>query len=438
MHSPSHTTSRLPNRLKICMIASTYPRHNEDYAVPWLRSSVSQLVERGHEVTVLAPSFEGLKNHRIDETQVVRFRYSPKCWERLTHEQGAPNRIRNPWYQLLAIPYLANGCRVSRRLAKAENFDLIHVHWPFPHEPIGSMAAKIGKAPLVMTCHGAEFAIARRKPWVAECLKRSLMKADRLIANSSDTAHKIRELCGREADVLPFGSTVEPKGTRRASNPIPRLLFTGRLIQRKGVEYLLRALKIVLKTHPVQLIITGDGDQRERLEALCRDLQLDDAVQFLGFVDNERLNQEYAQCDLWINPSIVDDRGDTEGLGVGAIEAYAHGKAVIASAVGGIPDAVVHNETGLLVPEKDTAALATAIVQLISDPPRAAQLALGGLRLVKERFHWSRITDQVEELYADCIRVASSRRSMGRGPTHQRNRRAVPAPLSGWLARRGF
>ncbi len=291
-----------------------------------------------------------------------------------------------------------------------------------------------------MTCHGAEFALARRKPWIAECLRRSLLKADRLIANSSDTASHIHKLSGRDADVLPFGSSVVAKKNQPTDNEIPRLLFTGRLIQRKGVEYLLRALKLVLADQPVELVITGDGDQRSRLEALAAQLQLGESVRFLGYVDSEQLADEYARCDVWINPSIVDDRGDTEGLGVGAIEAYAHGKPVIASEVGGIPDAVIHNKTGLLVPEKDEYSLAAAIERLLSDPAERRRLAECGQRLVEEKFSWPGITDQLEGIYSECLRA--KRVTSLSGPYIRKvprgDRHGTPYPIWDRLTRRSM
>ncbi len=393
--------------LKICVIASTYPRHNDDYAVPWLRESIRHIVNRGHRVTVLAPSFEGLKDHQIDGVSVRRFRYSPSKWERLTHEQGAPNRIRNPWYQLLGAPYVIMGRRAARRLAHQEGFDIVHVHWPFPHEPIGTAAKSVCGAPLIVTCHGAEFALARRKPWVRECLKRSLNKADVVIANSSDTASKIDALSGRNATVLPFGSTVNPETEDVTGgyipNEVPRILFTGRLIQRKGVEYLLRAMTHVLRRLPAKLIITGDGDQRALLERLTDELSIRRHVEFRGFISNEQLRNEYASCDVWVNPSIIDDRGDTEGLGVGSIEAYSHGKPVVCSNVGGIPDAVIHEKTGLLVPEKQPSLLAEAIVSLLCDPGRASRMATAGRQLVHDRFSWDGITTRLEKLYFEAL-----------------------------------
>ncbi len=389
--------------LRICVVASTYPRSKDDYAVPWLRESIRRFVDRGHTVHVLAPSYEGLGNHAIDDVHVERFRYSPRQWERLTHEQGAPNRIRNPWYQLLGIPYVIMGCRAARQLALQHSFDVVHAHWPFPHEPIASAATAACGASLVITSHGAEFALARRKGWIRPLLRHSLRKADVLIANSSDTAKHIHSISGCSAEILPFGSTVQPKSAVASTNSVPRILFTGRLIQRKGVEYLLRAVPRVLAHRPARFIITGDGDQRERLESLAASHGLGDAVEFLGFVSNERLNTEYARCDVWVNPSVIDDRGDTEGLGVGAIEAYMHRKPVVASAVGGIPDAVRNGTTGWLVPEKDANALADAILDLVNDPVKARRFGEAGLQFAEQQFDWERITDRLEQIYRASI-----------------------------------
>lgn len=398
---------QLGNRLHILIIGSTYPRHDADYAVPWLRESVRQLVERGHKVQVLAPSFEGLQDHEIDGVQVHRFRYSPKPWEHLTHEQGACNRISNPWYQILGFPYVVKGWLQAIQLAHRFSFDIVHVHWPFPHGPMGKAASRICGAPLVITSHGAEFALARRKAWIRPFLRQSLQSADLLLANSSWTAQEVKALSGRNATILPFGSTtkgtVPLTPTNNNNHAVPRILFTGRLIQRKGVEYLLRAIPLVLARRRAEFIITGDGDQRKQLEELAQSLNLQDSVKFLGFVSNQQLDDEYASCDIWVNPAIIDDRGDTEGLGIGAIEALLHRKAVISCDVGGIPDVVQNGVTGLLVPQKDAGRLADAILMLLDQPSYAARIAETGFRFVQKTFDWSHLTNQLEDLYYQSL-----------------------------------
>jgi glycosyltransferase involved in cell wall biosynthesis len=406
-------------------IGSTYPRNEADYAVPWLRESVHRLIERGHSVTVLAPSFQGLGSHRLDGVPVHRFRYAPRRWEKLTHEQGAPNRIRNPLYQMLGLPYVAMGSLAAARLSWRERFDVIHTHWPFPHGPIASVARAFCGAPIVMNSHGAEFALARRKKWVRPILRQALCAADRLICNSSHTAAEVRALSGRDSEVIPYGSTVEARPTPLLRNEIPRILFTGRLIQRKGVEYLIRAMPLILTKRRAVLQITGDGDQRANLEQLTGALGLNDVVEFLGFVSNQELDALYAGCDVYVNPSVVDDRGDTEGLGLGPIEAFAHGRPVVASAVGGIPDVVKHWRTGLLVPEKDPSALAQAILDVLDDPVQAGTLANAGLAFARRQFDWDRITDAIEDVYHAAIAGSHVRRAVPAGqPTATR----IPGP----------
>jgi glycosyltransferase involved in cell wall biosynthesis len=387
------------------VIGSTYPRHEGDYAVPWLRESIKHLVGRGHEVTVLAPSYRGQSSHAIDGVPVRRFRYAPRPWEVLTHEQGATNKLGNPFLQLLGAPYVAMGSIEAARLAREKKFDVIHSHWPFPHGAIAAAARWAGNAPIVANCHGAEFALARRKGWVRPLLRAALRSSDRIICNSSTTAADASRLSGRDVAIIPYGTTVEVKPTRRLqSRERPhQILFTGRLIQRKGVEFLIRAMPLLLERKSVELKITGDGDQRARLEALTAELGLNEVVKFLGFLDNATLDRYYLDCDVYVNPSVIDDRGDTEGLGVGAIEAFAHGKPVVASAVGGIPDVVKDRQTGLLVPEKSPERLAEAILELIDRPDYARELARNGLNFSRERFDWGRITDSIEAVYREAI-----------------------------------
>jgi phosphatidyl-myo-inositol dimannoside synthase len=395
----------LSRKLRILMIASTYPRQETDYAVPWLRELVKRLAARGHQVVILAPSYEGLKDHIIDGVAVHRFRYSPTRWEHLTHEQGALNRIRNPWYQILGIPYIIMGVRAARMLARRIPFDIVHAHWPFPHGPMGSAAAQACSAPLVMTCYGAEFALARRKPWVRPLLRHSLQTADLVTSISSWTAGEAKAISNRDSVVLPFGSTVKGLNGSAAAekNSIPHILFTGRLIQRKGVEYLLRAVPEIIARRPAKFVITGNGDQRQRLENLTHSLGIQSHVQFLGFVSNEQLEAAYASCDIWVNPAIVDDHGDTEGLGVGAIEAYMHHKPVVSTDVGGIPDVIKNGVTGLLVPQKNEKLLAEAILFLLDNPHRAAEMTEAGIRYARQAFDWDYLTSRLEGLYLKAL-----------------------------------
>lgn len=394
--------------MKVGVITSTYPRHEGDYAVPWMREQVKRLKDEGLEVCVFAPSYQGLEDHELDGVPVRRFRYFPSKWERLTHEEGAPNKLRNPLFNLLAIPYVACGVLAAKRWAAQERPDVIHVHWPFPHGAFAEAARRSIDAPVVSTCHGAELTIADKKPWARKILARYLNRSDALTTNSSDTGARVSRLTGATPAVIPYGATVEGRPAARERDGTPVILFTGRLIQRKGVEYLIDAIPKILRSRDVRVVITGDGDQRENIEERIRAHSLSSVVEMRGFVDKDTLSELYSTSDVYVLPAVYDDEGDTEGLGVTSIEAFHYGLPVVASGIGGIVDVVKHRETGLLVEEKDSEAIADAVLELLGDPELCSALASAGLERVQTYFDWSRITRETIEVYERAINSRSS------------------------------
>jgi len=398
--------------MRICVLTSVYALSGTDRHASFLVESHAHLRKRGHEIVVLAPSYEGLKSHQVDGVRVERFRYFPAKWENLTHGEGAPNRIRNPFYLMMTAPYILFGLIATLRLVRREKFDILHVQWPFPHGIWGAAAKWMTGIPMVCTFHGAEILLAERLRPVRATLKSILSRANAVTCNSSFTAARVGRLTDKKISVLPYGATItagERTRTIRASGP-PRLLFVGRLIQRKGLRYLIQALATL---EGVMLDVVGEGPEAEPSKALAHDLGIADRITFHGFVSNEKLETLLSSTDAFVLPSIVDDRGDTEGLGVVLIEAMAFGTPVIASAVGGIIDVVESEVSGLLVPEKDPAALAAAIARLLSDPAFARALGIAGHKRGLEYFDWSRITDALESIYTEVQSASRARGTKG-------------------------
>jgi glycosyltransferase involved in cell wall biosynthesis len=230
-------------------------------------------------------------------------------------------------------------------------------------------------------------------------------------ANSRHTADLIQKIAAIDPEIIPYGATVriESEPLALADQPaVPLLLFSGRLIQRKGVQFLLRAMPLILARRGVRLVITGDGHCRAEWEALSRELGLGDQVEFAGFVSNERLGELFRSCTVYVHPAIYDDRGDTEGLGVVLIEALRNRKPVVASRVGGIVDVIKDGSTGLLVPEKDPEAIAAAVLRLLDDPALARRLGEEGFAHASRFFDWEAITDQLEAVYQRACRADRS------------------------------
>jgi glycosyltransferase involved in cell wall biosynthesis len=396
--------------VRIGVLTSVYALGEGDRNGSFLVECHRYLRRAGVEIEVLAPSYQGLESHEIEGIPVRRFRYFPKRFENLTHMQGAPNRIRNPFYMGVAGFYLMAGTVATIDFARRGKFDLLHAHWPFPHGIWAYAAKRALGIPYVTTLHGAELLLGRKFGFVSHFLRHSLRHASGIVCNSRFTAGAVRQLGDFEPRVIPFGCTIEAAPPAvRDKHDVKRILFAGRFIQRKGLAYLLRAMPAVLARERVHLHLLGDGIERPALEAEVRRLGLSEHVTFHGIVPNEELQRQYAIADVFVLPSIVDDRGDTEGLGVVLVEALSFGTPVVACDVGGIGDLILDGETGLLVRQKDPDALARAILRLLGDETLRTRLAANGLAHVREFFHWGRITRELVATYERAI-AADGRR----------------------------
>ncbi len=378
---------------------------------PWLVETIGRLWEKGVEVEVLAPAYRGLGDQVVDGVRVHRFRYAPRAWETLTHDQTAPDRVRErPIFLGLVPSYVAAGAIAAARLARSGEFDVIHAFWPVPHGLMGAFAKRISGVPLVSTFFGVELTWLRSDFPVLRPVLRGIVRAsDAVTAISSYTSAELRALAPDADPVLvPFGATVETrtkKALPRPSSDTPfEILFAGRLVERKGVRYLIEALRLLSSRRAVRLRIVGDGPIRSELENYATQLGVREDIVFEGFVSNERLAHCFATCDAFVLPAVVDSKGDTEGLGVVLIEALIYGKPVIASAVGGIPDIVIDGKTGILVPPADAGALGHAIETYMDNPALASSLVAAGHAHVGREFSWDAITERLIALYRALTR----------------------------------
>jgi glycosyltransferase involved in cell wall biosynthesis len=385
----------------ILVVTSVYPQTPDSNNAPFIREVILRLQPTGAEFTVFAPAYEGCKSHELDGVKVYRFRYFFKRFENLARD-GAPTKLqRQPFYLVVAALYILLGSWQLFWVCRSLKPDLLHIHWPFPHGLMAWPASKLLGIPMVFSFHGAELMLINKYSFVANILRWLLPMTSGVTANSSFTLRLIRKLYAGPVSVIPYGLTIEAKTPiPRQPGEVPKLLFVGRLDERKGLRYLLDALPLVLAEQSVCLRVVGKGILEAEIKSQCRAMGLDRVVAFLGFVSKAELADEYASCDIFVLPAIVDSKGDTEGLGIVTIEALAHKKPVIASAVGGIVDVICSGTTGILVPEKDPPALAQAILTLLQNSDRAEEMGRKGLEDVRARFSWSRIVPLWQQLFA--------------------------------------
>lgn len=173
------------------------------------------------------------------------------------------------------------------------------------------------------------------------------------------------------------------------------ILSVCRLVPRKGIDTTLRALPGVMRDVPhVRYLIVGDGPDRARLQDLAQSLGVEEQVRFIPGIDNDELPHFYNVADVVSMPS-RSDPPDVEGFGIVFLEANACEKPVVGARTGGIPDAIRHGETGLLIEPDDVDALASSIVHLLTTPEFALQLGRQGRERVIKEATWDAIAERM-------------------------------------------
>lgn len=348
----------------------------------------------GHQVRILAPSSKDERELPCDNLYRVG--------ERIV---GVPANQ--------AVARINLSLTLSRRVKQilaAENFDVIHLHEPFaPAVPITVL--RHSKTVNVATFHAARRSYTGYrlgKPILA----RYFAKLHGRIAVSTAAMQFISKYFPATYEIIPNGVDLEQFADPRLA-PFPELrdgylniLFVGRLEKRKGLIYLLKALKHVKQQFPsVRLIVVGafDAEQLETYERFVRQAGLTEVV-FKGFVSSEDKVRYYKSCDIFCAPSI-----GRESQGIVLLEAMAAGKPVVASNIEGYRTVLAEGDAGLLVPPGDETALAVALTRLIADDHYRARLAEAGRRRV-QAYSWDRIARRILAYYEDIL--ASQRRPL--------------------------
>lgn len=401
--------------MRVLHVVTAFPRHDADVITPWLGRLLLGLRERGVEVEVMAPAYRGGGATEWRGIPVRRFRYAPAWLETLTHDETVPDRLRSrPAYLALLPSYLAFGSLAAVRRGASSPPDIVHVHWPVPHAWFGALlrASSGGVTAVVSSFYSVEIRwIERRLRWAVPFLRWSIEASDAVTAISSATAAAVRRYTPREVSVIPFSAAIsEPAAgaspasgpRRRVEGPL-RLLFVGRLVERKGVHILIRALARVRVRMDAILIVIGEGPEMAALRAEAERVGVDTSVHFAGRVGEDALVDAYRTSDLFVLPAVVDRKGDTEGLGVVLLEALEFGLPVIASNIGGIPDIVKHWETGLLVPSGDAAALAASILQAVENPSETGARVRRGQAHVRREFALPGVLNHLVRCYEGAL-----------------------------------
>ncbi|UCE06328.1 MAG: glycosyltransferase, partial [bacterium] len=322
---------------KILLTTSTLPRWKGDSEPPFI-SDMAQALSRYFKVYVLAPHAKGAKKLETwDEVEIRRFSYFlPYKWQRLCYSGGIyANLLRNKLnYFLIFFLFLFEMIAVVR-LIKKENIELLYANFILPQGFVGAVIKRLIKVPVVINVLGGDIGI--KNPVLRAFVKFSLKQADHVVVLTTAIRDEINQLHIGDIDisVVPLGVYSdrfspnfrdEEIRQKYVSNNDPLLLFVGRLVEKKGVAYLIKAFPDIMKKFTkAKLVIIGNGLLAYDLKQLTKNLNLIDSVYFEGDIDNKNLPKYYASADIFIGPSVIPESGDLEGQGVVFLEAMASG-----------------------------------------------------------------------------------------------------------------
>lgn len=396
---------------KVLVLTSTFPRWENDSEPAFVYELCRRLTFR-FDITVLSPRTPvSKKKEFMGGLRVIRFPYFFQRWEKLAmHGGGILNRLKTNPFNYLFVPFFMLGQLLAIiRLLRQERFDLIHAHWLIPQGFIAVLAIMLSRRriPLLCTSHGGDlFALHGN---ILRSVKKWVMDSSQSLTVVSEAMKNTVVGMGipqNEIQVVSMGVDlrnifVPDSSVIRHDN---ELLFVGRLVEKKGVSYLLEALSLVIVKRPnVHLNIAGSGPMEAELRELANQLHIADNVDFLGMVEQSKLPKLYRKAAIAVFPFVVAQSGDQEGFGLVQVEAMGCECPVIAGDLPAIHESITHEESGLLVASGNPEALAETILRALNDRDLCCRMAREARGRVVQRFDWEIIADKYCRLYDNII-----------------------------------
>lgn len=405
--------------MKICILTTSYPTwnegNNEFIRGKFVHDMAKYLVRAGCDVYVVTQHDKNTPCHEIkDGVSIHRFHYFFHNHETLTKDPGIPENIKKIRNQLLVPFYVSSFIWNALWVVNKYNVSVINAHWGFPTGYIGLILKKMTKRILLTTLYGAEvFPFIKGKYGLLRpLLINALNGADMLVGISQETVNAAK-IISRKSEIhcIPDGIDMNYYVPGVKNNAVLAkyncegkrvVFFTGRMVERKGHKFLLEAMSIVKKSNlNIKLLLGGNGPLFQYLSDLRSELQVEDVTVMPGFLPEEDLVPILQSIDIYVLPSCIDAKGDTEGSATAAFEAMACGTPSIVSRVGGNTNAIQEGKGAYYFETGDATDLANKIMMLMTDDALLNHNKNESRKFIAANYSWEKSVGRYLELIHD-------------------------------------
>ncbi|MBI4451923.1 glycosyltransferase family 4 protein [Candidatus Woesearchaeota archaeon] len=393
----------------VLVLASTFPRWKGDSTPSFVYELSNRLADNRRMIVSAPHAGNAAKYEKMGRLEVYRYAYFyPENLQKLAYGAGIITNAKSNLLALAQIPlFLLADYGAARSLAKQFKPAMVHAHWLIPQGIFAAFLKKELGIPLIATIHGSDLFPLKNR-FFRSMQRFALENCEYCTVNSEATKNELLKRFPEfksKVLVIPMGvdtklfskNNVKSKFNHYKNKKI--ILFAGRLNEQKGVEHLIKAMKLVnYKIKNALLLIIGDGNYKKELQKIADSNEVKN-IKFLRAVKQDDLVDYYNLADVFVLPSVTSRIG-TEGQGLVLLEAMSCGTPVIGSETGGIKFLINNNENGLLVKERNEDELANAIIRILSDSKLSQKLSRNGVQFVKDNYSWETIAKKFDKLYS--------------------------------------
>ncbi|MDB9527262.1 glycosyltransferase family 4 protein [Oscillatoria sp. CS-180] len=422
-----------PRRPIVGYLLKTFPKLSETFIL----NEMLELERQGINLHIFSLRQPTDRNHHPAVSQLkAPVTYLPSLlpeWDLEEESQLIENQIawsrRHPMQMLETLQFYCDrleerrfneflqGCYLATEMQRL-NIDHLHVHFANIPAATAEIAKRFSGIPFSMTAHAKDIYLTEKA-----ALNRRIRSADFVLTCTDYNRRHLESISTSDTPIyLSYHgidlSRFAPHQLPAAANPeaMPNLaptpsrsplkiLSVGRFCEKKGFPYLLQACCILKDAAiPFHCNIVGFGPLEKQIRQQIQDLELTEVVTLIGKLTQDQVIEQYHRADVFVLPCLVTDDGDRDGIPNVLLEAMATGLPVITTAISGITELVQSEQNGLLVSEKDGAAIATALTRLANDPFLGARLGKAGSRTVHQNFTLELNVGQVKDWLLQTLR----------------------------------